>query len=79
MMISLFDRVENIVGKGENASYLLFPDFFLQPPSSGSLKVRNVWLTFFPTYTHFNTLKKKALGKLAISPFSTMFSMQPVS
>ena len=30
-MISLFDRVENTVGKGENAGYqyfLLFPQFF---------------------------------------------------
>ena len=30
MIISVFDRVENIVGKGENASYqhfLLFPRF----------------------------------------------------
>ena len=31
MMISVFDRVENIVGKGENAGYqhfLLFPQCF---------------------------------------------------
>ena len=30
-MISLYDRVENIVGKGENVGYqhfLLFPQFF---------------------------------------------------
>ena len=31
----LFDRVENIVGKGENAG-------FQKPSSSGSLKVRTV-------------------------------------
>ena len=46
-------------------------------------------LTLFPINAHFNILKKKALGKLfgkrwncskwAISPFPTMFSMQPVS
>ena len=43
MMISLSDRVENIVGKGENAGYqhfLLFPQCFQMPSLSGSLKVR---------------------------------------
>ena len=42
MMISLFDRVENTVGKGENAGYqhfLLFPQCFPKPYSLGSLKV----------------------------------------
>ena len=47
MMISLFDRVENTVGKGENAGYqhfLLFPQCFPKPSSfKGSLKVRIVW------------------------------------
>ena len=41
MLFSLFDRVENIVGKGENAGYqhfLLFPQCFPKPSSSGSLK-----------------------------------------
>ena len=41
MMISLIDRVENTVGKGENAGYqyfLLFPQCFPKP-SLGSLKV----------------------------------------
>ena len=35
-------RVENIVGKGENAGYqhfLLFPQLFHKPSHSGSLKV----------------------------------------
>ena len=46
-------------------------------------------LTLSPMYTHFNTLKKKPLGKdcenrwncskWAISPFATMFSLQFVS
>ena len=45
MMISLSDRIENIVGKGENAGY---PHFFLLPPcllevsSEGSLKLGTV-------------------------------------
>ena len=43
-MISVFDREENIVGKGENAGYqhfLLFPQCF-QKDSLGSLKLRIV-------------------------------------
>ena len=42
MTISLFDRVENTGGKGENAGYqhfLLFPQCFVKPSSLGSLKV----------------------------------------
>ena len=39
-------KVENILGKGENAGYqhfLLFPKCFEKPPFSGSLKVAIVW------------------------------------
>ena len=39
--IFLFDRLENIVGKEENAGYehvLLFPKCFQKDSSSGSLK-----------------------------------------
>ena len=39
-------RVENIVGKGENAGYqhfLLFPQFFQKVSFSGSYKVGIVW------------------------------------
>ena len=46
MMISLLDRIENAVGKGENAGYqhfLLFPQCFPQSSSLGSLKVGIVW------------------------------------
>ena len=46
MMIFLFDREENIVGKGENVGYhhfLLFPQCFPKPSSLGSFKVRIVW------------------------------------
>ena len=45
MMISLFDRAENTVGKGENAGYqhvLLFPQCFPKLSSVGSLKVEIV-------------------------------------
>ena len=41
MMISLLDGVENTVGKGENVGiqhFLLFPQYFSKPSSSGSLK-----------------------------------------
>ena len=43
---SMFDQVENIVGKGENAGYqhfLLFQQGFEKASSSGSLKVETVW------------------------------------
>ena len=46
MTISPFDRVENSVGKGENAGYqhfLLFPQCFLKPTSLGSLILGFVW------------------------------------
>ena len=45
-MIFVFDRVENIVGKGENAGYqhfLLVPQCFQEASSSGSLKAGIVW------------------------------------
>ena len=45
MMIFVFDNIENIVGKGENAGYqhfLLFQQYFLKASFWGSLKVRIV-------------------------------------
>ena len=42
----ILERVENIVGKGENAGYrhfLLFPQCFQKPSYTGSLKVGIVW------------------------------------
>ena len=42
----VFERLENIVGKGENAGYqhfLLFPQCFQTASFSRSLKVGNVW------------------------------------
>ena len=41
MAISVFDRIENIVGKGENAGYqhfLLFPQCLQKASFSGLLK-----------------------------------------
>ena len=46
IMKLLLARVENKVGKGENAGYqhfLLFPQCFQEPSSSESLKIRIVW------------------------------------
>ena len=46
MMILLCSRVENTVGKGENAGFqrfLLFPQCFPKASSLGSLKVGIVW------------------------------------
>ena len=42
MIIFLLDRLENNVGKGEN-TFILFPQCFQKPVSSGSLKVGIVW------------------------------------
>ena len=45
-MTFVLDRVENIVGKEENAGYLhflLFPQCFQKGLYSGSLKVGIVW------------------------------------
>ena len=44
MTISLYDRAENFVGKGENAGYqhfLLFPQRFQKDSSSGVVKCRD--------------------------------------
>ena len=46
MMIFVFDKVENIVGKGANAGYqhfLLFLQCFQKASHTGSLKVMIVW------------------------------------
>ena len=47
MMISLLNRKENNVGKGENAGhqqhFLFSPWCFPKPPSFGSLKIGIVW------------------------------------
>ena len=46
MIIFVFDKVENIVGKGENAGYQhfpLYPQCFQRAFYPGSLKVRIVW------------------------------------
>ena len=51
MMIHVFDRVENIVGKGENAGYqhfLLLPQYFQKLSFSGLLKVVTVWYRVNP-------------------------------
>ena len=41
--IAVFDRVENTMGKGENAGYKHFPQCFLRQSSLGSLNVGIVW------------------------------------
>ena len=45
-MVSLYNRLDSAVGKGENAGYqhfLLFQQCFPKPSSLGSLKVGIVW------------------------------------
>ena len=49
----VMERVENIVGKGENAGYqhfLHFPPCFQKPSFSWSLKVGIEWDRFKPQY-----------------------------
>ena len=68
MKIFLFDRAENILGKGENASYqhfLLFPECFQKLSSLGSLKV-GIVLTLYHALQTSNTPQKtfeNILGK----------------
>ena len=50
LMIYVFDRVENIAGKGENAG-------FLQLSFSGSSKVVIVWKRVNPKQTNFRRFK----------------------
>ena len=52
MIISVFDRVENIVGKGEiacSSKFLLFPQFFQKPSSPDLSKGVIVWKWVYPT------------------------------
>ena len=79
MTISLYDKNRNTVRKGENAGcqhFLLFPQCFPKPSSSGWLKVEIVWL-------RVNDMRKKTfeniegkgenVEKQHFSPFSIMF------
>ena len=61
MMKFFFDRVENIVGKGENAGYqhfLLFPQYFPESSTSESL-------THSHTMTPFDALGNKPFENTA--------------
>ena len=46
MLISVFDRVENIMGKGENAGYLHFLLFLLCFPEHSSLRLLKVGIVW---------------------------------
>ena len=66
MMIPVFDRVENIVGKGENAGYqhfLLFLQCFQKATFSGWLKFRIVWqrVTLFTNRQCFRPVHFKSI------------------
>ena len=61
MMIYVLDRVQNIVGKGENAGYqhfLLFPQCFQKPSCPRSLRVGIEWkrVTRFLSQLHLGKL-----------------------
>ena len=60
---TVFDKVESIVGKGENAGYqhfLLFPQYFQKHFFLASLKVGIMWLTLYHTVTCFKDPEEKA-------------------
>ena len=64
MMMFVFDRDENIVGKEENAGYhhfLLFPQCFEKAFNSGSLKVGIEWERVQES-NGSNQIKKKNAG-----------------
>ena len=84
MMISFLDRVENIVGKDENAGYqpfLLFPQCFLKLSDSESLTLRiagyksklNFPKSFFP-WIHRHFVPPYNLISLFSSNQLTLFS-----
>ena len=63
-MIFVLDRVENIVGKGENAGYqhfLLFSQCFQRAFHQGSLKVRIVWYRVKPIQPLYHFTSQKYL------------------
>ena len=65
--ISLFDRIENTVGKGENAGYKhfrLFPQSFLKPSYLGSSKVGIVWKSVKLFLDFVPEMKKKDCGNI---------------
>ena len=81
-MIYVFDRVENIVGKGQNAGYqhfLLFPQCFQKLSFSGSLKVvivseHALVFTLFAVQVFLKTLWEKE-KLLATTNFSFFHSV----
>ena len=83
IMIFVFDRVENTVGKGENAGnqhFLLLQQSFQKASFSGSLKVGIVWqrvkVIQFLTPYDLRALEINVVNRLIvihISSFSNMF------
>ena len=64
-MISVFDKAENIRGKGEytgSVHFLIFPECFQKLPSSRSLKLWMVWYRL----SCMDTIERKADLKQAI-------------
>ena len=78
MTISLYDRLENTVGKGENAGnqhFLLFPQCFPKPSSLELLKVRIVLEKLnVASMIEFMFLRQKLLEKEVSSKNISIFS-----
>ena len=69
-MIFVYDRVENIVGKGENAGYqhfLLFPQDFQRLTVSRSLKLEIAWVRVNRQFPVFLTRFAYRLQILSVS------------
>ena len=63
MLLSLLDRVEIIVGKGENAgNFLLFLQCFQKPSLRGLIKVGIVWQRINKRLSLFLTLSQTSPG-----------------
>ena len=75
MMIYLFDRVEDIVGKGENAGYqhfLLFPQCFQKDFFSKGCKISGYQVKGSPTFLKFHiTFRYCLTDSHTMTPFDT--------
>ena len=74
MMISVYDRVENIMGKGENDGYQCFPQCYQKTSFAVSLKKA----AFSPFPTRFSTISKTKLT-LSQTKNSRLFQTESVS
>ena len=81
MIISVFDRVENLVGKGENAGYqhfLLFPQCFIEASFPDTSKGVIAWEWVNNRSARFQQVLKHVLS-FFFCKFLTISSIFPAS